>query len=152
MNNGSLGGIVHSLELGDIDNATTHRRSSNEAAGDVILQRFAVQSRALLLLAAEVTSCALCTPHDAVDIDFHDLACVFSRAIEKWPILPWDTRIGDKYVEPAIKLAHNLGDGVVDRVGRCDVDLVCFACAQNCENMYHKFCKRCNLTYILRRT
>lgn len=128
MNNSRLGGVVHGLQLRNVDNAAAHRRRGNEAARHVIVQRLAVERRALLLLPAKVPARALGAPHDAVDVDLHDLARLVGGPVDKGAVLPGDARVGHKDVEAAVELLDNLSDGLVDGFGGCDVDLVCLAC------------------------
>lgn len=124
MNHSGLGAVVHSLQLRNVDDAAAHGCRRDEASGDEVLQRLAVNRRALLLLAAEVGAGALGTPHDAVHVDGHDVAGCFDRAVDEGALGPRDARVGDEDVEPAVELLDDLGDDLVDILGRSNVDLV----------------------------
>lgn len=129
MNHGGLGAVIHSLQLRNVDDAAAHGCRRDEASSNEILQRLAVNRRALLLLAAEMSTSALGTPHDAVHVDGHDVAGRFNRAVDEGALGPRDARVGDEDVETAVELLDDLGDGLVDILGRSNVDLVRLACA-----------------------
>ena len=124
MNDGSLGAVVHGLQLRDVDDAAAHRRRRNEAAGQEVLQRLSIESRALVLLSAEVSSSGLGAPHDTVYVDRHDLAGLLSRTSDKIAILPSNARVGDEDVQAAVELLDNFVDGLLDGFDRDDVYLV----------------------------
>lgn len=67
---------------------------------------------------------ALRTPHDAVDVDGHDIAGHVGRAVNEGALGPWDARVGNKDVEAAVEFLDNLRDGLVDGLGRGNVYLV----------------------------
>lgn len=98
VNDGRLARIVHSLQLRDVDDASAHGRRGDEASRQEILQRLAIQRGALLLLSSKVRSRALGTPHDAVDIDSHDLARCLGAAVDKGAFFPRDARVGNEDV------------------------------------------------------
>lgn len=129
MNHGGLGAVIHSLQLRDVDDAAAHGCRRDEASGDEVLQRLAVNRRALLLLAAEMSAGALGTPHDAVHVDGHDIAGRFDRAVDEGALGPRDARVGDEDVETAVELLDDLVNSLVDILGRSNVDLVRLACA-----------------------
>lgn len=131
MDHSRLGAVVDSLQLRNVDDAAAHGRRRNEASGRVVLERLAVNRRALFFLAAEVGAGALRTPHDAVHVDGHDIAGHVGRAVNEGALGPWDARVGDKDVEAAVELLDNLRDGLVDGLGRGNVYLVCLACDLN---------------------
>jgi len=133
VNDCRLGAVVHGLQLRNVDDATAHRRRRDEAAGDKVVQGLAVERRALLLLPAEVRSRALGAPHDAINIDGHDLLGRLDGPVDESAVHPRDTRVGHKDVQPAVELGHDLVDGPVDSVGRDHVHLVCLACANECQ-------------------
>lgn len=124
----SLGSVVDGLELGDVDDAAAHGGSGDEASGDVVVERLAVNRGALLLLATEVRTRRLGAPHDAVNVDSHDLLSGLDRAVDEGPILPGDARVGDEDVQAAIELLDDLVDGIIHGLGGDDVDLVGPAC------------------------
>lgn len=67
---------------------------------------------------------ALCTPHNAVHVDGHDIAGHVGRAVNEGALGPGDARVGDEDVEAAIEFLDNLRDGFVDGLGRGNVYLV----------------------------
>lgn len=123
-----LGAVVDGLQLGNVDDAAAHRGGGNEAPSDKVIQRLAVDSCALLLLAAEVRSRRLGAPHNTVDVDGHDLLGCLRGAVDEGTVLPRNARVGDEDVQTAVELLDNLVDGLVHGVGRDDVDLVGAAC------------------------
>ena len=124
VDDGGLAAIVHSLQLGNVDNAAAHRRSGDKTTSGEVLERLAVNGCLLLLLATEVCASRLGTPHHAVDVDSHDLASRLNAAIDEGTILPCNTRVGDKYVQSTVELLDNIIDGFVNGLGGDDVDLV----------------------------
>ena len=126
-----LGTVVDGLELGDVDDATTHGSGGDEATGDEVLERLAVDGRSLLLLATEVSTSRLGAPHDTIDVDSHDLLGSFHGAINESTILPGNTRVGDEDIEATIELDDDIVDGLFHRLGGDNVDLVSLACVRS---------------------
>lgn len=124
VNDGSLGAIVHGLELRNVDDATAHGGGGDEAASDVVLERLAIEGSSLLLLATEVSTSRFGTPHDTIHIDSHDLLGSLSGPINESTILPGDSRIGDKDIETAVELSNDAVDGGLYSLVGDDVDLV----------------------------
>ena len=124
MDDTSLGGVVRSLHLRDVDNGATHRRSGDEAAVGVVLERLAINGRLLLVLAAPVACGGASAVEGAVKVGADDLAVVVNLTVGHGALGPGDAGVGNEDVEAAVELLDDLGDGVVDSLRVRDVDLV----------------------------
>src|SRR5688572_27135452 len=123
MKDSRLGAVVDSLELGNVHHLATHGACRNEASCQEVLERFAVECCLLQLLATEMCASGLCAPHDAVNVDCHDLLRGLSGAIDESAVLPCDARVGDEHIKTAIEFLDDLVDGLLHGFRRHNIDL-----------------------------
>lgn len=129
VNYGRFGGVVRTLELGNVGDVAADAGRGNKAAGFEVLQLLAVDGSALLLLPPPVKAGSARTVKGAVDVGPHDPLVVLDLAIQGGAIFPGNARVGDKDVQSAVKIGDDPVNGVRDSfVGR-DVDLVRLACS-----------------------
>lgn len=129
MNNSRLRSIIRSLQLRDIDNMSTHTRSSDKTPlPKRRLQRLSIDSSLLLLLPSPMYSGNSRTVKRAVQIRRHHFTVVVQLARYRSALCPWDAGVGDEDVEAAVELADCGLDGGGYGVVGCYVDLVCFGC------------------------
>lgn len=127
VDNTSLGSVVRSLELRDIDNMPAHTRRSDKASIREVLELLAVDGGALGLLAAPVPTGCASGVEGSVQIGGDDLLIVGDLAVERGALRPWDAGVGDEDVEAAAEVGDGLVDGLLDRLVGGDVYLVCLA-------------------------
>jgi hypothetical protein len=130
VNDATLGRIVGSLHLREVDNMTAHGSSGNEAAVSEVSELVAVDISALLLLTAPVRSGSPGAVECAVQVNVHDVAVVLDRSIHHGTLGPWDTSVGNEYIQAAIEfLDHGIG-GLLNGLGIGDPDLVGLGCGK----------------------
>lgn len=98
MNDPSLGRVVGSLQLRDVNNVSTHARGCHEAAVSEALELVAIGVRSLLLLASPVSASGSCAIEGAVQVGGHNLAVVIDLPVEHGTLCPWDPGVGDEDV------------------------------------------------------
>lgn len=137
----SLGTVVGSLQLRDVDNMSAHAGGSHEATIGEALELLAVHIGTLLLLAPPVRSSGPGTVESAVEVGGHNLVVVGDFTIEHGTLRPWDTSVGNENVETTIELLGNLVDRFLDTIGICDVYLVGLAWlrTQSVHEQQHRF-------------
>lgn len=128
MDHSGLGGVIRSLELGDVDDMAAHRRGGDETAAVEILQLFPVDVGAFLLLSPPDGCTGAGDVERAVDIGRDHLAVVVELAVGHGALGPRDAGVCDDDVEPAIEFLDDLVDGRDALLRVLDVDLVCSAC------------------------
>lgn len=131
MNDGNLGGIVGGLHLGEVDNVTAHRGSSNEAAICEVGELVAVCIGVLLLLAAPVLSGSLGTVEGTVEINGDDITVVVEGTVDHGALGPGNTGVSNKDVETAIKVLDNIINGLLDSLYIGDLNLISLGCERN---------------------
>lgn len=124
VDNTGLGGIVRSLQLGNVDNVAAHGGSGNKAAVGEVLQLVAKQVSALVFLTAPVSSSSTGTVPSGVKIGLHDVQVVLDRAIDTGTLGPWDTGIGDENIEAAAKVFDSLVNSLLGLLVVAEVSLV----------------------------
>jgi hypothetical protein len=124
MNDASLDGVVSSLHLGEVDNVTAHRSSSNEATVCKVGKLIAVGVSALLLLAAPVVGGELGTVECAIKINTSNIAVVLESSVDHRALGPGNTSVGDEYVKTAIEFFDNVVDGLLNGLRIGDLDLI----------------------------
>ena len=128
MNDTRLGRVVGRLHLREIDNAATHRGSSNKATICEVVQRLAVEISSGLLLLLPIGSRCLSTVESSIQVNAHHLGVVRKRAINHRALSPRDTSVGNEDIQPAVEILHTLIDSLLNGLGVGDVTLVCLGC------------------------
>jgi hypothetical protein len=128
MNHSSLGGIVGSLHLGEVDDVTTHRGSSYEATVCKVGKLVAVSVRALLFLAAPVVGSGLGTVESAIQVNADNIAVMLEGPIDHGALGPGNTGIGNEDIKPSIEVLDNFIHGLLDSFCVGDLDLVSLGC------------------------
>lgn len=72
-------------------------------------------------------SCASGAPHDAVDVDLHNTTGPLGRTVDESTILPGNTAVGHKDIQTTVELGDNVVDGLLNCLGRDDINLECSA-------------------------
>lgn len=124
MNNTSLGGVVRSLQLGNVDNVAAHGGSGNKAAVCEVLQLVAEQVGALVFLAAPVSGGSTGTVPGSVKVGLHNIQVVLDGTIDTSTLSPWNTSVGNKDIEAATKVIDSLVDGLLSLLVVAEVRLV----------------------------
>lgn len=127
MHDGSLGSVISSLELWEVDDMPAHGGSSDEAAVGEVLQLLAVDIGSITLLPSPDGSTRAGAVEGTVDVGGHDLAVVVDGALDDGALGPGNSRVGDEDIEAAIELLDDLLNGGLDFLRVLDVDLVCSA-------------------------
>ncbi len=120
----SLGGIVRSLQLRDVDNMPAHRRRRDEAAVGEVLELVAIGIGALELLAAPDLAGRASAEEGAVKVGGDDLVVVGDLAADGGALGPGDAGVGNEDVEAAVELLDDFVDDLLDVGFVGDVDLV----------------------------
>lgn len=131
MDHSTLGGVVSSLHLWEVDDVTAHGSSSHEAAVGEIGELVAVDVSALLLLTAPVRRGGPGAVECAVKVDVHDVAVVLDGSIHHGTLGPRDTGVGDENVQAAIEVLNNGVGGLLNGLGVSDLDLVGLGCSKS---------------------
>lgn len=131
MDDGNLGGVVGCLHLGEVDNVTAHRGSSDKASVCEVGELVAVGISALLLLAAPVVSGSLGTVEGTVKINGDDIAVVLEGTVDHGALGPGNTGVGNEDVEAAIEVLDDVVDGLLDGVCIGDLNLISLGCERN---------------------
>lgn len=131
MNDGYLGGVVGGLHLGEIDNMTTHRGRSNEAAVCEVCELVAVGIGTLLLLAAPVFSSGLGTVEGTVEINGDDIAVVVEGTVDHRAFGPGNTGVSNENVETAIEFIDNVVYSLLNSLCIGDLNLISLGCERN---------------------
>lgn len=124
MDDTSLGGVVCTLQLRDIDNVSTHTSGSNKATIAVVLQLLAGHGSHFLLLTSPMCTGSTGTVKGAVEIGCDNLAVMVNLAVEHGTLCPWDTGVGDEDVEAATEFLDDLIDHLLNMLGVRHVDLI----------------------------
>ena len=119
-----LGGVVGSLQLGDVGNVAAHAGGGDEASVGEALELLAVDGGALPLLATEVGADGTGGEEGAIHVGVHDLVVMAEIGVQQGARLPGEAGIGDEYVEAAIQILDGGVHGGLDGLVRGDVDLV----------------------------
>ena len=127
MDDTSLGGVVCTLQLRDVDNVSTHTGSSNEATVGVVLQLLAGHGGHLLLLTSPMGTCSTSTVEGAVKIRCDYLAVMVNLPVEHGTLCPRDPGIGDEDVETAVEFLDDLINHLLNVLGVRHVDLISLA-------------------------
>lgn len=128
VNNTGFGGVVGSLKLGNVDDATAHGSSGNEAARGVVGQGLASKGGTLVLLATPVLGSGPGRVVSAVKVSLDDITVVVDRAVNHGALGPGDTGVGDKDVQAAIEVLDRLVDSLLNCLGISNINLVGLAC------------------------
>lgn len=130
MNNTTLGSVVRSLHLREIDNVTAHGSSGNEATVGEVSQLVAVDVGTLLLLTTPMRSGSPGTVECAVQINVHNVTVVLDGPINHWTLGPGDTGVGNENIQSAIEILDHCIRGLLDGLGIGDLDLVGLGCGK----------------------
>ncbi len=128
MDHPGLGGVIRGLELGDVDDMSTHAGGSHKAAVGVVLQLLPVQIGSFLLLPAPMGRGGSGAVVGAIKIGGDHLPIVVHGPFEHGALGPRDPSVGDEDIEAAVELFHDLVNGLLDMLGIGHVDLVRLAC------------------------
>lgn len=90
MDDGRLRGVVHGLRLGDVHDAPAYARGADEAPREVILERPAVNRRALLALSSPVQRGRLGAVEGALDVHLQHFRHGVQRPVHELALLPRD--------------------------------------------------------------
>lgn len=131
MDNGNFSGVVSCLHLGEVDNVTAHRGSSNEASICEVGELVTVGIGALLLLAAPVVSGSLGTVEGTVEINGDNIAVVVEGTVNHGALGPGNTGISNKDVEAAIEVLDDVVDSLLDSVCIGNLNLISLGCERN---------------------
>jgi hypothetical protein len=124
VNNTGLGGVIRSLQLGNVDNMTAHGCSSDKAAVGEVFQLIAEQVSALVFLAAPVSGGGTGTVPGSVKVGLHNVQVVLDGAIDTGTLGPWNTGVGNKDIEAAAKVIYSLVNGILGLLVVAEVGLV----------------------------
>lgn len=128
VNDTSLSGVVGSLKLGNVDDATAHGSSGNEAARSIVGQGLTSNGSTLVLLATPVLSSRPGGVVSAVEVSLDDITVVVNRAVNHGALGPGDTGVSDKDVQTAIEVLDRLVDSLLNCLGIPNINLVGLAC------------------------
>lgn len=128
MGDRSLGRIIHHLLLRDIRDMAAHARGRDKTAITIILKRFPIDRRPLLLLASPVQARGLGAVQGAVEVDLEQLVQLVGRGVEEGLVRPRDAGVRDEDVQAPVEFLHDLVDGRLHCFPCGHVDLVGFAC------------------------
>jgi hypothetical protein len=120
-----LGGIVRSLELGNVDDVTAHGGSGDKAPIGEVLEFVAEQVGALLLLSSPVGSSSTSAVPGGIKIGLDNVQVVLDGAINRGTLSPWNTCIGNEDIQAAIKVLNSLIDGSFGFLLIAQVALIC---------------------------
>ena len=127
MDDTGFGPVVCSLQLGDVDNMTTHAGGGNEAAITIALKLPSIYVRTLLFLASPYLASCSCAVECTVQVGRYDLAVVLNLAIKCRALGPRYTGVRNEDIQSPIEISDNLINNVFNLLGIGDVDLVCSA-------------------------
>lgn len=135
MNDRNLSGIIGSLHLGEVDDMTAHRGSSNEAAVCEVGEFVTVGIGSFFLLAAPVLSGGPGTVKSTVEISGDYIAVVGEGTVDHGALSPWNTGVSNKNVETAIEFFDNVVHGVLDSLCVGNLNLISLGCKINLVRM-----------------
>ena len=131
MDDGNLSSVVGCLHLGEVDNVTAHRGSSNEASICEVGELVTIGISALLFLAAPVISSSLGAIEGTVEINGDDIAVVVEGTVYHGALSPGNTGVRDKDVEAAIEVLDDVVDGLLYSVCVGDLNLISLGCEKS---------------------
>lgn len=131
MNDGNLSSVVGSLHLGEVDNVTAHRGSSNEATICEVGELVAVGISAFLLLAAPVVGGSLGTVEGTVEVNGDNITVVVEGTVDHGALSPRNTGVSNKDVKAAIELLDNVVYSLLDSLCIGDLNLIRLGCERN---------------------
>lgn len=110
MDYAGFGSVISCLQLRNVDDMSTHTRSSNKAAVCEALKFVAVNVGTLLLLASPVSTGGSGTVECAVQIGSDNLTVVINFPVKHGTLCPWNTSIGDENVEATVEFFDDFGN------------------------------------------
>lgn len=122
----SLGGVVRSLHLREVDNVAAHRSSSDKAAVGEVGELVAVDIGALLLLSPPVGGGGLAAVEDSVEVNADHIAVVVQRPVDHRTLDPGNTGVGNENIQAAVEVLDDGDDGLLNGLRIGDIDLVSF--------------------------
>lgn len=118
MDDTSLGSVVSSLKLRNVDNMAAHRSSGDEAS---IPKAFDV---ALFLLLPPLCSSSLGAVECAIQVRFHHVAIMVHFTVDHRTLGPGNTGVSHHDIETAVELLDYQADGILNGLRILDIYLI----------------------------
>lgn len=118
MNDTSLGSVVSSLKLRNIDNMPAHRSSGDEAS---IPEAFNV---ALFLLLPPLCGSSFGAVKCTIQVRFHHIAIMVHFTVDHRTLGPRNTRISHHNIETAVELLDYQVGGILNGLRILDIYLI----------------------------